>query len=208
MEDILKVLRLFRDLAGSSAAGRAALLSLFFIVGAAVLASAQRGAMSPNQDEQDGVSAGGKWLEFASTDKMTGANKVRFELQSDNYFREDPEYKPRVNLYCSNGKLKFADFNPGVRMPPPNRPGFWGQPQLEVEVRVDDVHYYKGWNWMRGRFLSMDKGTVRGLMSAQVFNVALPTRSGRQIAEFSPSGLNLDRIRQACDLTAKKPSKD
>jgi hypothetical protein len=208
MEDTLKVLRLFRDLAGSSAAGRAALLSLFFIVGAAVLASAQRGAMSPNQDEQDGVSAGGKWLEFASTDKMTGANKVRFELQSDNYFREDPEYKPRVNLYCSNGKLKFADFNPGVRMPPPNRPGFWGQPQLEVEVRVDDVHYYKGWNWMRGRFLSMDKGTVRGLMSAQVFNVALPTRSGRQIAEFSPSGLNLDRIRQACDLTAKKPSKD
>jgi hypothetical protein len=211
MEDTLKVLRLFRDLAGSSAAGRAALLSLlflFFVVGATVLANAQRGAMSPNQDEQDGVSAGGKWLEFASTDKMTSANKVRFELQADNYFREDPEYKPRVNLYCSNRKLKFADFNPGVRMPPPNRPGFWGQPQLEVEVRVDDVHYYKGWNWMRGRFLSMDKGTVRGLMSAQVFNVALPTRSGRQIAEFSPSGLNLDRVKQACDLTAKKPSKD
>ena len=43
---------------------------------------------------------------------------------------------------------------------------------------------------------------------AQVFNVELPTRSGRQIAEFSPSGLNLDRIRQTCDLTPKKPSKD
>jgi hypothetical protein len=61
---------------------------------------------------------------------------------------------------------------------------------------------------MRGHFLSMDKGTVRGMMGANIFNVALPTRSGRQIAEFSPSGLNLDRVREACDLTAKKPSKD
>jgi hypothetical protein len=80
---------------------------------------------------------------------------------------------------------------------------------LEVEVRIDDTHFYKGWNWAGGRnFLSMDKGTVRGLINAQVFNIALPTRSGRQIAEFSPAGLNLDRVRQACDLTPKKPSKD
>ncbi len=164
--------------------------------------------MSPYQGEQDGVSAGGNWLEFASTDKMTGAKKVRFELQSNNYFKEDSEYKPRVNLYCSDGKLKLGDFNPGVRLPPPNRPGFWGQPQLEVEVRVDDIHYHKGWNWMRGHFLSMDKGTVRGMLGANVFNIALPTRSGRQIAEFSPSGINLNRIKEACDLTPKKPSKD
>ncbi len=191
---------------GSGLAARAALL--FVVVGAAAWACAQRGAMSPYQDESDGVSAGGKWLEFHSDDKMTGAKKVRFQLLSDNYFREDPDYKPRVNLYCSDGKLKLADFNPGVKLAPPNRPGFWGQPQLEVEVRVDDVHYFKGWNWMRGHFLSMDKGTVRGMMGAQIFNVKLATRSGRQIAEFSPSGLNLDRVKQACDLTAKKPSKD
>ena len=162
--------------------------------------------MTPYQDESDGVSAGGKWLEFHSTNKMTGAKKVRFEIQSDNYFREDPEYKPRVNLYCSEGKLKLADFNPGVRLARPNRPGFWGQPQLEVMVRVDEAHYFKGWNWMRGRFLSMDKGSVRGMMGAQVFKVELRTQSGRQIAEFSPGGLNLDRIREACDLTPKKPS--
>jgi len=31
----------------------------------------------------------------------------------------------------------------------------------------------------------MDKGTVRVFSAAQTFNVALPTRSGRQIAEFS-----------------------
>jgi hypothetical protein len=179
-----------------------------FVVGAGALACAQSGTMTPNQDESDGVSAGGNWLEFRSDDKMTGAKKVRFELQSDNYFREDSEYKPRVNLYCSNGKLKFADFNPGVRLSPPNRPGFWGQPQLEVMVRVDDSHYYKGWNWMRGRFLSMDKGTTRGMIGSQVFKVELRTRSGRQIAEFSPGGLNLDRIREACDLTPKKPGTD
>jgi hypothetical protein len=207
LEEILKVSRWFREAVGSGLAARAALL--FFIVGAAAtVACAQSGAMSPYQGEADGVSAGGKWLEFASTDKMTGAKKVRFELQSDNYFKEDPEYKPRVNLICTNGKLKLADFNPGVRLPPPNRPGFWGQPQLEVEVRVDDTHYFKGWNWMRGHFLSMDKGTVRGMIGAQVFNIAMPNRSGREIAEFSPGGLNLDRVKQACDLTPKKPSKD
>jgi len=174
----------------------------------AVAGWAQTGSMSPNQGESDGVSAGGNWLEFHSEDKMTGAKKVRFELQSNNYFREDPDYKPRINLICDNGKLKVADFNPGVRLPPPNRPGFWGQPQLEVRVRIDDVHYARGWNWLRGHFLSMDKGTVRGLLSAQVFNVELPTRSGRQIAEFSPAGLDFGRVREACDLTAKKPSKD
>jgi hypothetical protein len=54
----------------------------------------------------------------------------------------------------------------------------------------------------------MDKETTRGLLGAQVFNIALPTRSGRQIAEFSPAGLNLGRIKEACDLTPKRPSKD
>jgi len=103
---------------------RAAVFSL--LLGGAALASAQSGRMSPNQGEQDGVSVGGNWLEFDSTDKMTGANKVRFELQSNNYFKEDADYKPRVNLYCENGKLKLGDFNPGVRLLPPNRPGFWG----------------------------------------------------------------------------------
>jgi len=206
----LKVSRLFRETIGSGLAAKAVLLLFvaFFIVGAAAFATAQRGTMTPYQNEQDGVSAGGKWLEFDSIEKMTGAKKVRFELLSDNYFREDPDYKPRVELFCVDGKLKLGDFNPGVRLPPPNRPGFWGQPQLQVMVRIDDTHYFKGWNWMRGHFLSMDKGTVRGLMGAQVFKVELPTRSGRQIAEFSPGGLNLDRVRQACDLTPKKPSKD
>jgi len=171
----------------------------------AVSAFAQGGAMSPYQDEKDGVSAGGKWMMFQSDDKMTGAKRVRFELQSDNYFREDPDYKPRVELQCENGKLKYADFNPGVRLPPPNRPGFWGQPQLEVMVRIDGFHDYHGWNWERGRFLSMDKGTTRGLLGAQIFKVELPTRSGREIAEFSPAGLNLDEVRKSCDVTPKKP---
>ena len=99
-----------RKALGSGLAARAVLF--FVVVGAAALACAQTGAMSPYQDESDGVSAGGKWLEFHSDDKMTGAKKVRFEIQSDSYFREDPEYKPRVNLYCSDGKLKLAVFNP------------------------------------------------------------------------------------------------
>jgi hypothetical protein len=171
-------------------------------------AFAQGGAMTPYQNERDGVSAGGKWMQFQSEDKMTGAKRVRFELLAENYFREDPEYKPRIELFCEDGKLKLADFNPGVRLPRPNRPGFWGQPQLEVEVRIDDYHSSKGWNWVRGHFLSMDKGTTRGMMGAQLVRIALPTRNGREIAEFSPAGLNVDEVRRACDISPKKPSKD
>src|SRR5258708_20388375 len=134
--------------------------------------------MSPYQDEKDGVSAGGKWTEFQSEDKMTGAKKVRFELLADNYFREDSEYKPRIELFCEAGKLKLADFNPGVRLAPPNRPGFWGQPQLEVMVRIDDTHAYQGWKLVSGHFLSMDKGTTRDILGAQALNLHLPPVSG------------------------------
>lgn len=169
---------------------------------------AQGGAMSPYQNERDGVSAGGKWMQFQSEDKMSGAKRVRFELLAENYLREHPDYKPRIELFCEDGKLKLADFNPGVRLPRPNRPGFWGQPQLEVEVRIDDYHSSKGWNWVRGHFLSMDKGTTRGVMGAQLVRIALPTRNGREIAEFSPAGLDVNEVRRACDLTPKKPSKD
>jgi hypothetical protein len=165
-----------------------------------------KGAMSPYQGEKDGVSAGGNWMEFQSEDKMTGAKRTRFELVANNYFREDSDFKPRVEMICEDGKYKVANFNPGVRIRP-NRPGFWGQPQLEVEVRVDDVHNFHGWNW-RGRILEMDKGTARGALNAQVFNIALRTPSGSQIAEFSPAGLNVDEVRHACDITPKKPSKD
>lgn len=188
---------------------RIALAAKAVLAGITVLlaasAFAQNGAMSPNQGEQDGVSAGGNWMEFRSEDKMTGAKKVRFELLSNNYLREDPDYKPRVELMCSNGKYTNADFNPGARLGRPDYPGFWGQPKMEVRVRIDGYHDNKGWNWVRGRFLAMDKGTVRGAIGAQLFNVEIKTRTGYAIAEFSPAGLNLDEVKKACDLTPHKP---
>ena len=166
--------------------------------------NAPGGAMSPYQDEKDGVSAGGQWMEFASEDKMTGAKKVRFELLSNNYLREDPDYKPRVELICSDGKYEHGNFNLGARLGRPDYPGFWGQPKMEVLVRFDGSHDHKGWNWVAGRFLDMDKGTVRGAMASQVFNVEIKTRTGYAIAEFSPAGLNLDEVKKSCDLTPKK----
>jgi len=178
----------------------------FAVIVCAASSFAQSGSMSPYQGEKDGVSAGGKWMMFQSEDKMTAAKRVRFELLAENYFREDQDYRPRVELICENGKYKISTFNPAVRVPP-NRPGFWGQPQLQAEVRVDDVHYHYGWNW-KGHYVSMDKGTARGIMGAHIFNIAIPTRSGRQIAEFDPAGLNIDQVHKACDLTPKKPSKD
>lgn len=182
--------------------------AVVLIFAATVSVSAQSGAFSPNQGESDGVSAGGKWMEFHSEDKMTGAKKMRLELLSDNYLSEDPDYKPRIELMCTNSKYTYTDFNPGIRLGPPNRPGFWGQPQMEVMVRVDDTHSNHGWNWIRGRFLSVDKGTTRELIGAHVFKIEIRGRKGPEIAEFSPAGLDLARVKQTCDLTPKKPSKD
>jgi len=199
----LQVSRLICSASRSTVAVRG--LAVFCMLFCVVSGWAQGGRLSPNQGEQDGASAGGRWMEFQSVDKMTGAKRVRFELQANNYLREDQEFKPRVELYCSAGKLTLADFNPGVKLGPPNRPSFWGRPQMEVMVRVDDTHDHHGWNWVNGHFLAMDKGTARGLIGAHIFNVELRTASGTQIAEFSPSGLQLDRVKQACGLSYKKP---
>ncbi len=197
----MKALRLLQS--KNSFTGAAA--AFFLLVLGATSALAQQGAMSPYQGEGDGVSAGGNWMEFRSEDKMTGAKKVRFELLANNFLREDPDYKPRVELVCTNGKYDHAVFNPGARLGRPDYPGFWGQPKMEVLVRIDGYHDHKGWNWMRDRVLSMDKGTIRGAIGAQVFNIEVRTRSGYAISEFSPVGLNLDEVRHACDLTPHKP---
>jgi hypothetical protein len=183
----------------------AALAVLGLMVAAGVSLLAQQGTMSPYQNEQDGASAGGKWIVFRSEDKMTGAKKARFELMSNNYLREDPNSKPRVELVCTNGKYEYSDFNPGERLGRPDYPGFWGQPKMEVMVRIDSSHDHKGWNWVRGHFLAMDKGTIRGMIGAEVFNIEVRTRSGPQIAEFSPAGLDLQEVKHACDLTPHKP---
>lgn len=189
-------------------APKARFLGLMIICAMVLLASAQDTRMSPNQGENDGVNVGGKWYAFRSEDKMTAAKQVRFELLSDNYLSTSNDYKPRIELVCTNRKYTYADFNPGIPLGPPNRPGFWGQPQIEVEVRVDDTHHYHGWNWVRDRFLSMDKGTTRELIGAHIFKVQIPGRRGPEIAEFSPAGLDLAQVRQACDLTPKKPSRN
>jgi hypothetical protein len=205
LEENLNALQFFRKGNRWNMAMTAFFLCLVLAGAVTLLASAQNTVMSPNQGESDGVSVGGQWMEFRSEDKMTGAKRVRFELLSNNYLREDPDYKPRVQLTCTNGKYTSAEFNPGIRLGPPNRPGFWGQPQMEVMVRVDDTHDYHGWNWIRDRFLSMDKGTARELIGAHIFNVQIRGQYGSEIAEFSPAGLDVNRVKQACDLTPKKP---
>ena len=205
----MRVLRSLQDVLQNKSryawAAAGAVAATFLLMTVAVSAVAQEGAMSPYQDEKDGVSAGGKWMEFQSEDKMTGAKKVRFVLVANNYFKEDPDSKPRVAIVCSNGKYEYGDFHPGERLGHPDYPGFWGQPKMEVMVRIDGSHDHKGWNWVRGHFLAMDKGTVRGMIGAEVFNVEVRTRSGQQIAEFSPAGLNVDEVRKSCDLTPHKP---
>lgn len=150
-----------------------------------------------------GIPAGGKWTEFDAEDPMTAAKKVRFELLANN--AEDRDSSAKITLFCTDGKLSLSDFRPNMRMAGPNRPGFWGQPQMEVVVRVDKNHSEHGWNWVNGHFLSMDKGTTRELIGAHLFRVEFQSPQGPQIAEFSPDGLDLGRVSKVCGITPKRP---
>ena len=156
-----------------------------------------------DQPPANAVSAGGNWTMSSSEDRMTAAKRVRFDLPADNARESDEQ--ARIVLFCTDGKLKLADFRPNLPLSRPNWPGFWGQPQMRVRVRVDDAHDDHSWNWVNGNFLSMDKGTARELIGAHLFRVEFRTPDGPRIAEFSPAGLDLQRVRRACDLTPKKP---
>jgi hypothetical protein len=149
--------------------------------------------------------AGGNWRTSSSEDTMTAAKRVTFELVSDDAMgsnRDVPE--ARIEMLCENGKYKTSTFTPGGRLAPPNRPGFWGQPQMEVRVRVDSSHSNHGWNW-NGKSLSMDKGTTRELLGAQIFKIQYMGPRGPVIAEFSPAGIDLGRVSRACSISPKKP---
>jgi hypothetical protein len=151
-----------------------------------------------------GVSAGGRWMEYDSQNEMTLVKSSRFELDADNSL-PGSDSSPKILIFCTGGKMSLADFRPNAMIAPPNRPGFWGQPQMEVTVRVDNSHSNHGWNWVNGHFLSMDKGTTREMLGAKIFKIEVQTPQGPQIATFSPAGLDLTRVKKACDLTPKKP---
>jgi hypothetical protein len=159
------------------------------------------GAPDPGAATVDaGKSAGGKWIETAAIEeKMTGKRRIRFELEADN-FLPGAEARPKLILFCVDGKLKLGDFRPNVRLAPPNRMSFVGRPQLKVMVRVDNTHYNKNWNWVNGDFLAMDDDTVRKLIRSSIFKVQIDTRQGPQIAEFSTGGLDLNIVKQDCNL--------
>ncbi len=171
------------------------LLTCFLLFGAGTLqAQADR--------YTQGISAGGKWSESRADDRMTAARRVRFELAAEDANGDD---RARISLYCTDGKLNLADFRPNVRMGRPDWPGWWGQPQMRVRVRIDDAHRDRNWNWVNGHFLAMDKGTTRALIEAHLFRIEFRTPDGPRIAEFSPAGLDLKRVKNACGLTPNKP---
>ena len=166
-------------------------------------ALAQGPAEEPQGYGGSATSAGGNWTSYSADDRMTAAHRTRFELMANNAPESDAQ--ARVILYCSDGKLELADFHPGARLARPNWPGFWGQPQMHVLVRVDDHHDTHNWNWIRGHFLAMDKGTTREMLGARLFRIEFQTPRGPEIAEFSPAGVDLNAVNKACGLKPKKP---
>ena len=149
-----------------------------------------------------GPSAGGNWTVDHSEDRMTAEKRSRFQLQAND--TRDGDDRAQVILYCSDGKLKLADFNPNLKLSRPNWAGFWGQPQMRVRVRADNAHDDRIWNWVNGHFLAMDKTSARRLIGANLFRIEFRTPDGPRIAEFSPAGLDLKLVHNACGLEPKR----
>ena len=182
-----------------------AILILAFCVMLSIKALAQHRSAGRDYDDDRNVqsdSAGGNWTVDRSEDRMTAAKRTRFVLQADD--TRDGNDRAQVVLFCTDGKLKLADFNPNLKLSRPNWAGFWGQPQMHVRVRADNSHDEHNWNWVNGHFLAMDKGTARELIGAQLFRIEFNTPDGRRIAEFSPAGLDLKLVHNACGLTPKR----
>ena len=177
----------------------------FFLCIVAVTLCAQEASAPGSAKAEAGIPAGGKWKEFQSEDKMTGAQKNRFELEADNIL-PDGDAKAKILLFCVGGKLALGDFRPNLRIGPPNRASFWeGKPQMRVRVRVDRSSSRHNWNWVNGHFLAMDKDTVRQLIGSTIFKVEFDSPRGSQIAEFSPAGLDLGLVKRVCSLKPQKP---
>jgi hypothetical protein len=170
-------------------------------------ASAQRRDNDRNRDYDDPAmqetSAGGNWTQSRSEDRMTAEKRTVFSLPASN--TREGDSRAEIRLYCTDGRLKLADFRPNVRLSRPNWGGFWGQPQMRVRVRADESHDDHSWNWVNGHFLSMDKGTARELIGAHLFRIEFSTPEGPQIAEFSPAGVDKRLVRDTCGLTPKRP---
>jgi hypothetical protein len=157
---------------------------------------------SPAPAQDQGLPVGGNWTVYRAEDKMTAAQKARFELLADNGGGDD---RAKITLFCTNGKLSLADFRPNMRIAPPNRASFWGKPQMNVMVRVDSSHSRHNWNWVNGHFLAMDEDTTRQMIGSQIFKVQFQTPQGPQIAEFSPGGIDLAEVKKSCGLKPEKP---
>jgi len=135
---------------------------------------------------------------------MTAVRRIRFEITSDNSLRDNRAVQSRIEIFCEKGKYKSSAFTPGIMLGPPTHPGFWGQPKMEVRVRIDNSHGNRGWNW-NGRSLEMDKNTTREMLGARIFRIEFQTPQGAEIAEFAPEGVDLAAVHKACGLTPRKP---
>ena len=160
--------------------------------------------VSPDDEPHGpGTSAGGKWMMYSSEDRMTAQKRTRFELLAND--SSDADSRAKVILFCADGELKLADFRPNTNIAGPNRISFWARPQMEVRVRANDRPSTHSWNWVNGSFLSMDKGSTREMMGSNLFRIEFTTPNGPEIAEFSPAGLDVGRVKSACGLTPKRP---
>ena len=151
--------------------------------------------------------AGGKWTYVVSEDKLTGAPYGIFGLMADEQMADEiGKGFPSFLIMCG-GTVKSPHWitsslrSPVVLGKPDTRSVLTEIPQQIVALRADDNMHTHAWN-MAGDFRTfmVDKGATKELIEAKT-TARIQFRDSsehKQVAIFSPSGLNMEMLTKAC----------
>lgn len=149
--------------------------------------------------------AGGKWTYEIGEDKLTGALYGIFSLEADEPIADGiGSGLPSFVIMCGGRADSPHWLNSKVLSPVvlgmPDQQSPLGAPQQIVYLRADNKIHVHFWNMAEDfRMFFVDKGATKELLNSSIARIQFRDAGGhKQVAIFSPSGLNRDGLVKAC----------
>jgi hypothetical protein len=170
-----------------------------------VLGCCNAAAQSPTSSTSGLLSAGGKWTYEVSENKLTGALYGILTLKADESITDGVSSgSPSFVVMCGGTEKSPKWFNSKLLspvvlgMPDARSPG--DAPQQIVYLRADDKIKLHFWNMADDfRTFFVDKGATKDLVKSTNARIQFRDAHGhKQVAVFSPTGLNREATRKAC----------
>jgi hypothetical protein len=176
-------------------------------------ASSRLAAISPSTaalssrgaGEKNDFRVGGQWNFELSEDKLTGAQYRLFVLNATERISDGISYDfPSFVIMCGGASNSSKWINSKLISPvvlgSANHTSPLGAPQQTIYLRSDDKIHVHFWNIAEDfRALYVDKAATKELLNSSTTRIQFRDASGHnQVAMFSPSGLDRNRLGQEC----------